>query len=122
MKKKVLIVDDERASSLIFQTYLNYKENWNIAISSSATEAYKELENGEYDIVISDLFMQDINGLEFLSRVSTKYPATIRVLYSADLSKLGECPSYIHFVCEKGKFSIKKLAEKISTLLDRQSK
>ncbi|NQZ59081.1 MAG: response regulator [Lentisphaeraceae bacterium] len=118
MKKKVLIVDDERASSLIFQTYLNYKENWNVEVSSNAIEAYKELEGCEYDIVISDLFMPGVNGLEFLSRVSSKYPTTIRVLYSADLSNLGERPSYIHFLCEKGKFSVKELADKICALAD----
>ena len=117
MKKKVLILDDDKACGLIFQTYLNYREDWDVKTAVNAQEAFKELEEAEYDVVISDLYMPDTTGLEFLGKVSDKYPSTIRVLFSANTSKIKSRPSYIHFVCEKGKFSIKDLADKISLKL-----
>ena len=116
--KKILILDDDKACSLILQTYLNYKEDWSVDMAQNAKDAFSALEEAEYDVVISDLYMPDISGLEFLSRVSNKYPPIIRVLFSANISKLGEKPSYINFICEKGKFSIKELADKISLLLE----
>lgn len=116
MKVSLLVLDDDKCCGGIFKAYLDFQEDWEVSVAESSKEAFELLEKKSYDVVVSDLKMPEMNGMVFLSKVSAKYPDSVRILFSA--SKLSvELPSYIHFQYEKGKFSMKELVDKVSAKL-----
>ncbi|MEA2103491.1 MAG: sigma-54 dependent transcriptional regulator [Candidatus Cloacimonadota bacterium] len=71
-KKKILIVDDEPDALDIFSRQL--QNDFNVDITKSAESALKKLEKDKYDIILSDVVMPGMNGLEFLRIVKEKWP------------------------------------------------
>lgn len=83
----LLFVDDERniLSSLkrLFRP-LNYR----IFLANSGAEGLEIMNNEQVDLVISDMRMPEMDGAEFLEKVSTTWPDTVRLLLTgyADMS------------------------------------
>ena len=71
-KEKILIVDDEPDALDIFSRQL--QNDFNVDITKSAESALKKLEKAKYDIILSDVVMPGMNGLEFLRIVKEKWP------------------------------------------------
>lgn len=65
-RPNVLIVDDE-PGVLSFLSGAVSPHSGRVACARDAQEALQEIENGDFDIVISDLHMPKANGLELLS-------------------------------------------------------
>ncbi|MBQ5954641.1 MAG: sigma-54-dependent Fis family transcriptional regulator [Firmicutes bacterium] len=76
---KILIVDDEKASRETIQMLLE-NEGYSTAIVQSAEEAMEMLGKEPFHIVISDLMMPGINGIEFLKMVKEQYANDIEVI------------------------------------------
>lgn len=62
----VLVVDDETLTRMIIEKSLSKDESLEIFTVESAGEAALVLKDRYFDLVISDINMPDINGLEFL--------------------------------------------------------
>jgi CheY-like chemotaxis protein len=78
---RVLLVDDELASRLTLQTILQ-AGGYNVDVAASAAEAFSKLDEGEYELVLSDAGMESPEaGLRVLSyaRVKEYKPATALV-------------------------------------------
>lgn len=72
---RILIVEDE----LIARENLDHvlkKEGYETVAVDSGQAAFKELEKGEFDLVLTDLRMQQIDGLQILERTKELYPYT----------------------------------------------
>lgn len=67
--EKILLVDDEPGIRESVQAYLNYNENWQVEVASNAKEAWQKLEQKTPDLIISDIMMPEINGLQFLAQL-----------------------------------------------------
>jgi len=70
----VLYVDDEPALLELCRIYLEKTGEFRIDISESAREALTRLSGGQYDIIISDYQMPQMDGLEFLREVRKTCP------------------------------------------------
>jgi DNA-binding NtrC family response regulator len=70
--EKILIVDDEIALRQSL-TILLARHGYSVETASSATEALTLLEGERFDLVITDLRMKEMNGLELLNRIKAKY-------------------------------------------------
>ncbi len=70
---KVLLVDDEEAFVKTLSDRLNMRD-LNSDTACDGEEAIKCVDNQEPDIMILDLKMPGIDGLEVLRRVKKKYP------------------------------------------------
>jgi len=66
--RKVLVVDDDSAFRDMLAEVLKREDFIPFAVSSGP-EALKELENGEFDAVITDIKMPGMDGLELLKRI-----------------------------------------------------
>lgn len=79
---KVLIVDDAAG---VRQSLAIAVEDWgyDVAQANSGEEALKLMENDIYDIVITDLVMDNLNGIELLRHIKGISPATEVLLMSA---------------------------------------
>ncbi len=65
-KLKVLIVDDEPIVLKSIKIHLS-RDNFDIVTSLGAKEALNELKNDGVDMVLTDLMMPDMDGLEFMA-------------------------------------------------------
>ena len=79
---KILIVDDEQYVLTYLATVLA-SEEYSIATASCGTDALKMIDGDDYDLVLTDLMMQDINGLKLLEEVRRRKPGTAVMLITA---------------------------------------
>jgi DNA-binding NtrC family response regulator len=72
-KAKILVVDDEESMCKFMEIMLK-KEGYQVSISQDAPTALERVKSENYDLVIADLMMPEISGLELLSRVKSINP------------------------------------------------
>jgi putative two-component system response regulator len=77
-KEKILVVDDETSALAAIRRSLNNK--FDIQIANSAEKGMEIIKNNSIAVVISDLQMPDMDGIDFLIRVAEISPDTIRML------------------------------------------
>lgn len=81
--KKVLFVDDQREILDIIDIKLR-DESYEKFYATSASEALDILRNKDIDVVVSDIMMPDMNGLDLLSKAREIKPETIRIVLSGN--------------------------------------
>jgi len=74
-RAKILVVDDEEVA-LNNLTHVLKKENYDVTGVRSGAEALKDLSDKEFDLVITDLKMEKIDGLRILEKTKELYPDT----------------------------------------------
>jgi DNA-binding NtrC family response regulator len=72
-KARIMVIDDEESMCKFMQIMLK-KEGYGVSSAQSGKEALEELQNSHYDLVIADLMMPEMNGLELLSKVKSIDP------------------------------------------------
>ncbi|RPJ01652.1 MAG: response regulator, partial [Deltaproteobacteria bacterium] len=73
--EKILIVEDDSFFREVFSTLLK-GEGYHVETASSGGEAYQRLMDTDYHVVIADLVLPDVSGLDILSHVKDGDPAT----------------------------------------------
>lgn len=82
MKTRILIVDDE-LSMREFLAILVEHEGYEAVVAAHAEEALSQLENGLFDLVISDVQMPGLNGIDLLARIKAMSPDTAVLMMTA---------------------------------------
>jgi len=75
----ILFVDDEKNILNSLKRLLR-KEDYRILNALSGEEGLKILAENEVHLVITDLRMPEMNGIEFLTRLRVDYPDLIRII------------------------------------------
>jgi two-component system response regulator PilR (NtrC family) len=75
MKIKILVVDDE-LSMREFLSILLEREGYNVSVAGSAEEALRLMEMSMFDLVLSDVQMHGLSGIELLGRIKKLSPET----------------------------------------------
>ncbi len=81
-ERTLLMVDDE-PNVLAALTRVLQEDAYRILTATSATDGFEILATNHVCVVISDLRMPRMHGIEFLERVKDLYPETIRIVLSA---------------------------------------
>jgi len=82
--RKVLVVDDEETLTWsMTKTLAKDKGKYELIIANTGTDALHVLEKGPVDVVVTDIRMPDINGLDLLSRIREQYPSTKVIIMTA---------------------------------------
>jgi two-component system response regulator PilR (NtrC family) len=81
-KPTILVVDDELSIREFLQIMLK-REKMLVETASDGEEALKLLEQKHFDLVISDIKMPKVDGLELLSRVRAKDPNALMLMITA---------------------------------------
>jgi FixJ family two-component response regulator len=79
MNKQILFVDDELPVLESYQRILHKDFQFSVALSGEAGLADIK-KNGSYAVVVSDMRMPGMNGVQFLSHVREISPQTVRVV------------------------------------------
>lgn len=81
---KVLVVDDEETLTWsMTKTLAKDKGKYELVIANTGSEALKVLEKDPIDVVVTDIKMPDIDGLELLSIIRKQYPSTKVIIMTA---------------------------------------
>jgi DNA-binding response OmpR family regulator len=73
----ILFVDDDPTIHRLMAKYL---KDWDVTSASSGQEALELLEKENFVIVITDLRMPGIDGMELLHRIKAKYNNRVQVI------------------------------------------
>lgn len=75
MSDRILVVDDEESMCQFMQIMLA-KEGYDVQSEPSSKAALGKVRENDYDLIIADLMMPEMSGLELLSEVKKIRPAT----------------------------------------------
>ena len=78
----ILVVDDENSMREFLEIMLN-KEGYDVATAAGGGEAVNLLQKQDFDLVITDIRMKEMDGLEVLKKCKELQPSTIVILISA---------------------------------------
>jgi DNA-binding response OmpR family regulator len=81
-KTKILVVDDEVKICRNVEKILA-KDDYDVSYASSADEALGKMAKESYSLLISDIIMPGMNGLEFLKLVKNQWPLTKVIMFTA---------------------------------------
>ena len=76
MTHRVLVVDDDRAVRTVLRVNLTKKGGLELTVASGVQEALGELRSQAFDLVLTDVQMQDGTGLDLLEQVKSSWPDT----------------------------------------------
>ena len=82
-KKRLLVVDDEVNQGLLYQQELE-DEGYEVDVLNSGREALEMIKKTSYDLVILDIGMPEMDGLETLGRllvIDNKIPVILNTAY-----------------------------------------
>jgi DNA-binding NtrC family response regulator len=78
----ILVVDDDRLANEFFTVTLR-RAGYEVGAVFSGEEAIDFINNKEYDIVLSDLKMKGISGIELLGKIRKSQPDTVVIMVTA---------------------------------------
>ena len=76
---KVLVVDDEESVVVTIKAILEL-DGYNVATTTSGAKARKMVRDVEYDLVLTDLRLEDGDGLDVLKAVRERHPETVTIM------------------------------------------
>ena len=82
--KKILVVEDEESLRLLYEEELK-AEGYDILTARNGREAIRQLETGKPDLIILDIVMPVMDGMEALGRIvgkERKVPIILNTSYS----------------------------------------
>ncbi len=72
--KTVLVVEDERMTQRYYLSGLRGLVDWRVIVAESAMEAFRILEERSVQVIVTDLDMPRVSGLELIQAASAWYP------------------------------------------------
>ncbi len=84
MKKHILILDDEANIRDLLGQFLS-NSGYQVTPVATASEAFKTIQNQSPDLVISDLQLEDSDGLEMIDQLKKESPGTPVILLTGVL-------------------------------------
>ena len=81
-RERILVVDDERGMRELLRITLK-KEGYKVSTASSAQEALDLLDKGLFDLVITDIKMPQLSGIELLKRIKALDPGVPVIMITA---------------------------------------
>lgn len=88
MKKRILFVDDD-PSVLAGLRNLMHRERmrWEAVFANSGASALHELSQARFDVIVSDMRMPEMDGVELLEQVRDRWPETARIMLSGSADR-----------------------------------
>ena len=78
----ILVVDDERSMREFLEILLS-KEGYGVTLASSGEEAFKIIDSADFDLLITDIRMKDVDGIDVLKKAKGKNQDTKVIMISA---------------------------------------
>jgi DNA-binding NtrC family response regulator len=119
---RILFVDDEQLLHGLFDRLFT-RSGMQVKSCVNAEQAMEELNNGEYDLVVTDFMMPDIDGLELLAHIRQEHPKTKVIMITAHANVQHAVRTMksgaIDYIPKP--FSTTELVERVRTVLSRDT-
>jgi HD-like signal output (HDOD) protein/ActR/RegA family two-component response regulator len=118
MKKRILFVED---NPLLRQMYLIMMEGeedaWDAVAANDAREALRLMEQSSFEVIVSDMRMPGMDGIELMGVVRQMYPRSSRIILSglSDQAEIARSLDSTHQFLAKP-FDVKALKATLSRL------
>ena len=81
--QQILVVDDKQSFRFMIKGYLD-DAGYRTTCVANGVEALKEMDNGRFDLVLSDMVMPEMGGIELLHQVRSRDPLLPFVLVTSN--------------------------------------
>lgn len=81
-KPRILVVDDEEVARNNLEHILK-REDYTIITAANGSEAIEKLDTSDFDVVLTDLRMEKVNGIDILEKTKGKYPDAQVIMITA---------------------------------------
>jgi len=82
-KNEILFVDDQQGVLLAFER--QFRKVFSVRTAENALRALEILDaEGPYSVIVSDMRMPGMDGVQLLSRVKEQYPEMVRIMLTGD--------------------------------------
>lgn len=78
----ILVIEDELSMRELLH-YIFSSENYELTMAASGAEAEKYLDRRDFDIVIQDMKLPDIDGIVLLTRIRQSHPHSVLIVITA---------------------------------------
>ena len=123
VKARILIVDDDQEIRSFCREVLEL-QNFSVEEAENGAKALKILKKTSFNLILSDIMMPDISGLDLASKVRNKYPDTFVILVtghgSIDLAKDAIQRGAFDFITKP--FKIEELLQTVIRALEVREK
>ncbi|NOS72058.1 MAG: HDOD domain-containing protein [Verrucomicrobia bacterium] len=99
MKRNILFVDDNPVLLEFYSTVLkSVRDSWEISTATGGEEALQLMADTTFDVVVSDLDMPGMDGVQLIREVRQRSPRTSRIILSGlqDQKRIAESLSETH--------------------------
>jgi DNA-binding response OmpR family regulator len=93
MKKAILLVEDEKVVSTYLSSYFR-RSGYDVDIAANGADALKTAQARNYDLVLLDLLLPDMDGVDVLEELKKQSPNTAVIIVTgvtAEPEILAEC-------------------------------
>ncbi len=80
--KKVLLIDDEKEMLESLEKILSHKEEFLLTSTSNCHKAISIIENEKFDLIITDLKLGELTGIDILKTAKKFHPKTLVIILS----------------------------------------
>lgn len=125
--KKILIIDDNETFRTTLADYLP-KEKYEVITASNGEEGLEKKEQEKPDLIILDIMMPKMGGLEFLNKINKKesQELPVPIIIASQMSEMSEISEGVALGLKAGvkgyiiksEQSLSMIAETISKILD----
>ena len=106
----ILVIDDDPAILMTVELLLR-KQGHEVVTTTDSYDALGQLEQKPFDLVIVDIFMPEMDGLETINQINLRRPGLPIVVmsgYQFEVS-IAQRPDFLHMATELGAYvSLKK--------------
>ena len=98
-KKRILFVDDDPVLVRVYAAVLQGgRDHWEVRSATSGKQALDLLARTPFDVVVTDLRMPEMTGIELMSKIRAEFPRTSRVILSGihDQEEIARCLGDTH--------------------------
>ena len=86
----VMFVDDERlVLDALRRQFRSHRAEWDMQFIDSGAEAIELLQKSPVDVVVTDMRMPQMNGVQLLKQVREMSPKTVRFMLSGQTDQSG---------------------------------
>lgn len=115
--KKILLVEDEETLRFLYREELQ-EEGYEVVTAKNGKEALHQLKKGKPDLVILDIAMPEMDGLEALRRIKEDRNGVPVVVYTSHPGYLTHAGTRAADACILKSGDLEEMKEKVRQLLN----